>query len=227
MRSIQIGSFVLNGQLILYLSYGAAGWLMLQYRLRHMLERSLILSYATNAFWLWLIVWKGSFLIFHPIEVILQPMSLLYFDGGERGRWTASLVTVAYVWFRSSKQNMSIKMWIDIAAWFLFAGWLIYHMLLFAIGEEPTWFHAVNAVLTAVLLILLLVSQKASNKVERLITYGIWFSIGNVLLLFLVPDRPMWLFSFSKQQVIFLLVAACLTGWAWFDEKKQKGGSLG
>lgn len=226
MHSIQIASFVLNGQLILYLSYGAAGWLMLQYRLRHMLERRLILSYATNAFWLWLLVWKGSFLIFHLVEFIQQPISLLYFDGGERGRWTASLVTAAYVWYRSLKQNLSMKMWIDIAAWFLFAGWLVYHMLLFAIGEEPTWFHAVNAGLTAVILISLLVSQKGCDTRKGL-THAIWFSIGNVLLLFLVPDRPVWLVSFSKQQIVFLLAAACLIGWTWFEEKMQKGGSHG
>ncbi|MEX2460640.1 MAG: hypothetical protein WD469_04970 [Paenibacillaceae bacterium] len=224
MFSIQIGSFVLNGQLILYLSYGAAGWLMLQYRLRHMLERNIILSYVTNAFWLWLLVWKGSFLIFHFVEFIQLPISLLYFDGGERGRWMASLVAVAYIGYLFFKKKLSVKLWIDIGAWFTFAGFLVYHVLLLIIGEGPSWFHAVIAGFNAVLLISLLVYQKESDMLKGL-TNAIWFSIGNVLLLFLLPDRPLWLMSFSKQQFVFLLAAACFTGWSWLDLKMQKGCS--
>ncbi|KKC47798.1 hypothetical protein CA600_05270 [Paenibacillus sp. VTT E-133280] len=226
MQNIQIGSFVLNGQLILYLSYGAGGWLMLQYRLRGSLERRIYLSDAANAFWLWLLVWKGSFLIFYPIDVITQPMSLLYFDGGERGRWIASLVTASYIWYRTSKQNLSVKMWIDMGIWFTLSGWLVYHLLLLITGEESSLYHTANAGMTVLLLISLLVSQKGSDSGSGL-NHAVWFSIGNVLLSFLVADRPVWLLSFSKQQIIFLLAAACLTGWSWLDEKQQKGGPHG
>ncbi|MGN7471537.1 hypothetical protein [Brevibacillus composti] len=226
MHSIQIGSFVLNGQLILYFSFGAAGWLMLQYRLRNMPERGLILSCVSNAFWLWLIVWKASYLLFHPVEVIQQPVSFIYFDGGERGKWMASLVAVTYIWLKASKQNVPLKMWVDILITYAFAGWSACQVLLFMIGEEPAWFHAASAGLSAVLFMSFSFSSRGSDSPEGIV-YAIWFSIGHVMLWFLVPDRSMWLLSFNKQQLIFLLVATGLTGWAWLDEKVKKGGSHG
>jgi hypothetical protein len=226
LHSLQIGSFVLNGQLILFLSCGAAGWLVLHYRLGNIRERSLFLSLLSNAFWLWLIVWKFSFAIFHPFEVIAQPVALIYFDGGERGIWMACLVAAVYIWHRSSRQRLSIKMWIDLGIWFTFASWLVYHLFLLAIGEEPQWYHAANAGWSAVFLAFLLVSQKRLDT-SMVFIYAIWFFIGNVLLLFMVPERPIWILSFSKQQVMFIIIAACLAGWRWFDEKTKKGGAHG
>ncbi len=218
-----IGSFVLNGSLLLYLGIGAAGWLMLKYRFRSLPEGGPFLSCAMNAFWIWMLVWKGSFAVFHPVDFIRQPVSLLYFDGGERGRWAAALAAAAYIAYRSVKQKMSAAMWIEAGAWFSFAGWFVYHFLLWMFDQEPLWFHAVNAGLTAALLIALAVTHKDDAPFQ----YALWFSIGNVLLLFMVSDRPAWLLTFSKQQIVFLLAAASLTGWSWRNEKRRKGGAHG
>ncbi|MEK8127669.1 hypothetical protein WMW72_07030 [Paenibacillus filicis] len=162
MHNIQIGALVLNGQLVLYLIYGAAGWLVLQYRLRHRPERSVIVSYAGNAFWLWVIVWKASFVLFHLAEFIHQPVSLLYFDGGARGKWMASLIAAAYTGYRLSKQKLPMKVWIDIGAWFALGCWLVYHIFLLVLGEEPYGLYVVNAVVAAGLLIALWISRKGS-----------------------------------------------------------------
>ncbi|RXZ78843.1 hypothetical protein EBB07_25395 [Paenibacillaceae bacterium] len=129
MHSIQIGSYVLNGQLVLHLCYGAAGWLVLKYRLRKMPERALIMSYGFNAFLLWLLIWKGSFVLFHPVAFIEQPAALLYFDGGKRGWWAATLIAVLYFMFKSVKQRLSVKVWLDIGSWFFIGCLLIYYLL--------------------------------------------------------------------------------------------------
>ncbi|GIP32526.1 hypothetical protein [Paenibacillus sp. J2TS4] len=226
MYSIQIGSLVLNGPLLLYLSFGAAGWLMLRFGLRHMPERGLILSCAANAFWLWLMIWKGSFLILHPVEAIQRPASLLYFDGGERGRWLASLAAAVYVWRRASKQSLHPSRWINSLVLYFLAGWLVYHLLLFAFGEETHWIHAASAGLTASLLMSLLLSPKGVEARQGR-GHALWFLIGHAVLWFLIPERPIWFLSFSKQQIIFLLAAAGLIGWIWFDERMHKGGTHG
>ncbi|MFC4600268.1 hypothetical protein [Cohnella hongkongensis] len=223
MHNIQIGSFVLNGQLILHLSFGAAGWLMLRYRLRNMTEWRTILSVVTNAFWLWMIVWKASFLIFYPVEAIQRPAALLYFDGGERGEWVATMVAALYVWRKAVKLNILIPSWADILTVFLLAGWSAYQMLLFIIEREPGWFHGASSILSTALLITLLFSSKGSDLPQWSV-YAAWFSIGHVILWFWVSDRPIWFLSFSKQQIIFLFVAMVLTGWGQLKERKQRGG---
>lgn len=114
MNNIQIGSLVLNGQLILYLAFGAAGWLILRYRLRNMADRHTIMSIISNAYWMWVLVWKLSFLLFHPLEVLHRPAALLYFDGGARGAWVASLVVALYIWKNAAKLEGLISI---VAIW--------------------------------------------------------------------------------------------------------------
>lgn len=109
MHNMVIRSLVLNGELLLYLSFGAAGWLVLRYRFRHMPEKEKIMSSISNAFWLWIIVWKTSVFLFHPMEVIQYPLSLLYFDGGDRGIWIASLVVAIYIGRKGWKQSFSFS----------------------------------------------------------------------------------------------------------------------
>lgn len=228
MHSIQIGPFILNGPLLLSLSFGLAGGLMVQNRFRNRPEQGLMLNEVSKAFWIWVIIWKGSLLFFHPIETMQQPMSLLYFDGGERGRWLASLVILVYLLYRAlkHKNRISYSIWLETGVWFTFSGWFVYQMILFMVGESLSWFHALNAGMTAALLLSLAVSQSGSATQSSL-AYGLWFSIGNVLLLFFVPERSLWILSFSKQQLVFMLIAFSLAAGLWLEEKTKIGDSHG
>ncbi|MFB9755970.1 hypothetical protein ACFFNY_30710 [Paenibacillus hodogayensis] len=226
MHTIQIGTVVLNGPLLLYVLFGAVGWLIMKYRLREAAERDLILSCAANAFWLWLIVWKGSYMLAHPVEFIQQPMALLYFDGGTRGMWTASLVSAAYIGYRSWRRSLSIQMWLDLGVWLLFGCWFVYHSLLLAISGEAVLFHAASAALAAGCFILLVASQSRTDS-GKYVGYAVWFSVGNALLPFLVSDRPLRWLSFSTQQLVFMLAAVCLTGWSAYAERRKKEGTHG
>lgn len=95
MQNIQLGPFLLNGSLVLNLLFGAGGWIMLKLWGRIVTDRSetkTIAELLSNGFLLWLLIWKFSYLLIHPVEAVSEPMSLLYFDGGEAGGWIASLV---------------------------------------------------------------------------------------------------------------------------------------
>jgi hypothetical protein len=221
---IQIGSVVLNGQLILVLAFGAAGWLMLRYRLRNVPERELLLSWAFNAFLLWFIVWKAAYVLFHPAEAVRQPVSLVYFDGGERGEWLAGLTAAMYLGLKVRKHCIPFTTAFDHFAAFVLAGWTARKVLLLLTGTEPVWFHAAGAGFTAVLLVSLLLSSKRSDASAGA-AHVIWFSLGHALLWFLVPDRSMWLLSFNKPQLICLLAAAGLTGWVWLSGKGKRDES--
>jgi len=220
---IPIGSLVLNGQLVSYLLFGTASWLVLRYRLRNSPERGLILSLASNAFWLWLIVWKAGYVLFHPAEAARQPVSLIYFDGGERGEWLAGLAAAVYLGLKVRKHRMSVRAAFDHFAAFVFAGWTAREALLAVAGGEPAWFHAASAGFSAVLLVSLLNFSTRSDTPSG-VAHAIWFSLGHAFLWFLVPDRSVWFLSFGKPQLVFLLAAAGLTGWVWLDGKGKRGG---
>jgi len=224
-HTIEIGSFTLHAQLLLYLAYGAAGWLLLHYRFRLDQEREWVLSRATNAFWLWLLSWKVSYMLFHPVTVIKQPLSLLYFDGGERGIWVASLIALSYLGFHCWKRALAMRIWLSAGIWLVAGCWLVYHSFLLVWGEGAPLFHGLSAASAGgLLLCVMVVKNRASTSREA--WYAAWFFIASAGILFVDAARPLWLLSFSQLQIICLLAASLLLGLSWREGKRGEGRFL-
>lgn len=219
LRTLQLGSFVLNVQLLLYLAFGAAGWLVVRYRFRHAEQKDAIIAIAANAFLLWLVAWKGSQVLFDPSGVIRQPLSLLLFDGGEPGRYLASFSAAGYAGWRSRKERLAFGFVMETAFLYLLAGLLSSWMILLVIGTSPIWFYAAAAGIS-VLFLANFLYQLEMNRMPRWQVYGLWFSLTIVLLLFGNGERPLMVFSFSQQQIIFFIVAAGIIGWSWLDSAR-------
>lgn len=100
MSNLQIGSFVLNTELLVYLIAGIAGVLVVSRRCRGHSDKEKMTSIAWNTVFIWIIVWKGSLFLFDPKSVIDQPQSLLFFDGGTKGFWLATLTAIGFMVFR-------------------------------------------------------------------------------------------------------------------------------
>lgn len=224
MNNIQVGSLVLNGQLIFYFCFGTVGWLMLLYQNRNQRVKKEVVSALTNAFWLWLSIWKVSYLIFHPVEVIQRPFSLLYYDGGERGVWLATLAAVVYIWKATSKQKIKLMAWVYGLIIYMLTGYVASRILLLLIGTELIWFHLTSIVLTIVTLILLQATGVSNITAARKFVYVVWFCIGHIVLWFFISERQLWFLSFNKQQVFYLIAAAGLTVIDRLTDNKQKRG---
>ena len=108
MNTLQIGSFILSGTLLLVLLFGFAGWLGLRLLMRND-NREKLLATVSNGFWIWLVVWKFSYPLFHFEEFLAVPLSALYFDGGVRGFWLAGLLTAGYAGYRLRKLGLGWK----------------------------------------------------------------------------------------------------------------------
>lgn len=100
MPNIQVGTFVLNIELLIYIVSGIVGVFAVHYRQRKHPDRERIVSDAWNAVFLWILVWKGSLFLFDPASVIAHPLSLAFFSGGAKGLWLASLVAAAFLGLR-------------------------------------------------------------------------------------------------------------------------------
>lgn len=84
MTNIQIGSLVLNTELLIYLAAGVVAVFALQLRSKGHPLKDKIVSIGWNAVILWIVVWKGSLLLFDPMSVIRNPF-LCYFLVEEQG----------------------------------------------------------------------------------------------------------------------------------------------
>ncbi len=113
--NLQLGTTVLNIELLVYLIAGIVGAYAVRYRQRRHPDRERQTGDAWNAVFLWLLVWKGSLFAFDPAGVIAQPLSLLFFSGGTRGIWLASIVALAYLVLRNYRRAGS-KEAVKIAA---------------------------------------------------------------------------------------------------------------
>ncbi|WP_338751522.1 hypothetical protein [Bacillus sp. FJAT-52991] len=82
-------------------------------------EKDLLDVYGNTVF-LFIIVWKFSIIIFSFSMVIEAPMSLLYFNGGERGLWLAVMAALMYMAWKWSPQQWydGVKIWMMVIVLF-------------------------------------------------------------------------------------------------------------
>lgn len=125
MTNLQLGTLVLNAELLVALAAGLAGLLAVRLRFAGRGERDT--SPAWNAIGIWIAVWKGSLLLTDAAGVMRQPLSLLYYDGGTLGFWLASACGIAYLQYRYGRMDGRADAWRTTGAFA--AGWSAVYLL--------------------------------------------------------------------------------------------------
>lgn len=209
MYTINVGSFLLNGQILLFLAFGLAGWSFLRIYERKMKWGDELGSISFQAFLIWLLMWKGSLLILEPASVLQQPSSLIYFDGGVRGRWVATLSVLGYTLYQILKGRMSIRKSLEAATIFLLGGLSVYYFGLswFEWGENP-FLPALSILFFIVLLSFFF--AKGQILWVGLVERGLWLSLGLVAVRFMNIERNYIILSFDFVQLVYLAIAGVL-----------------
>ncbi len=209
MYTIQVGSFVLNGQILLFFAFGMAGWAALRSYERKMKWKYELGAISFQAFLIWLLVWKGSLLLWEPASVIQQPLSLVYFDGGVKGRWAASLSVIGYLFYHLIKRKMSFLMVAEAATIYLLGGLTVYDPgLSWFVPEQKLTLLATSALSILIVLSFLLAEGQIlwTGLVER----GLWLCIGLVAIGFLNSNRVSVFLSFDFLQIAGIAAAGGL-----------------
>jgi peroxiredoxin len=107
MSYLQIGSIIIRTEWIILFVVAIIGFATAGFRLHKYEHRKQMLDVIFNAFLIGLFVWKGSIAFFQPIEVINNPMALLYFTGGSKGVWLGLIVGAVYIAFQSRKYQLN------------------------------------------------------------------------------------------------------------------------
>ncbi|MCR8659190.1 TlpA family protein disulfide reductase [Paenibacillus endoradicis] len=154
MQNLQLGPLVLNMDLLIYLMAGIMGVLAVRIRSRGHSEKEILQSYAWNSVFIWMIIWKGSLLLFDPLSFIRNPQALLFFDGGSKGFWLATVVAVIYIGYR-----FKFKLGHRHAAAFtviMISGWtLLFSAAQLLLASSSQLLHYVILLLSILLLLLL------------------------------------------------------------------------
>ncbi|QMV41982.1 TlpA family protein disulfide reductase [Cohnella cholangitidis] len=115
MPNLQVGTFVLNMELLEFIVAGMIGVIAVRYRQRRHPERESTVSDAWSAVFVWLAVWKGSLFLFDPASVIDHPLSLLFFSGETKGMYLASVAACAYIGLRQYRR-LGIRQSVEVTA---------------------------------------------------------------------------------------------------------------
>ncbi len=207
--TIQLGSFVLNGQILLLFAFGAAGWTALWGYERRMKRDHALADVSIQAFLIWLLVWKGSLLLWEPASVIQQPLSIVYFDGGVKGRWAASFAVIGYLLYHLIKRKMSFLKVAEAATIYLLAGLTVYDLgLVWFIPEQKLTFLATSTL--SLLIVLSFQFTKGQILWTGFVERGLWLCIGFIGIGFLDFNRVTAFLSFDFLQIVGIAAAGGL-----------------
>jgi peroxiredoxin len=152
---IPIGPLMLNFGLVTFILSSVIAYFTVRYRLRTTNTHANISDKFLTALILGFFIWKFSLLLFDPITVIRYPMSLLYFNGGDKGLWLGIIISLLYVWKSSRKEEASLWVNIDVLITSLVAGSVPYNAMLLTLDNTNKLLHCVYICLAISILILI------------------------------------------------------------------------
>ncbi|WP_028551811.1 redoxin domain-containing protein [Paenibacillus sp. UNC451MF] len=146
MNTWTLGPLVVSGQVLIVAAAVVAAYAVMRLRLRSALPKGTGYERPFEAILIWFLIWKLSVILFQSQNVLNEPRTLLYFSGGVKGAWLATLLAAGYVWYKDRASPIR-AVYIDSWLVSIISGYTIYRMLEVAFLEGNITTNAVIAVL--------------------------------------------------------------------------------
>ncbi|MBD3921378.1 hypothetical protein H8B09_21595 [Paenibacillus sp. PR3] len=205
MYTVQAGPFVLNLEIAIYLIAGMLGMLGMRISMRQHEDKSKIAGFAMNAVLIWLLVWKGSLLLFSPSEVLSNLWSLIYYSGGEKGAWLASTLSASYMMIRLTQAGLGARRSGMLLTVMIFGWTSVYYAVQAMLLDESIMPHSLLASGTFLLFVILIVARTAEISLK---TIWLWYGLGRAAVSFMEPDERSVLYGFGAEQLVWLLFSS-------------------
>lgn len=108
--------------------------------------QTIILESISNSLLIGLFVIKFSLIIIEPKLVIKDPLSLLYFSGGELGFWLGVSIAIISFFRTTRKKNVPFPDSIDVFFYYTLFSFTIFHLI--SMFMNPGWEHILNLLFT-------------------------------------------------------------------------------
>ncbi|MFD0671271.1 redoxin domain-containing protein [Cohnella sp. GCM10027633] len=208
MYAFQLGSTVLNGQLLLYIAFGICGYLSLRYwpaRVNNDQTRQLQEA-AGSAFLLWLAVWKLSPLLIDYESTVSNFGSLLFLDGGAMGQLLAGIAVVVFAVYQANRRGWPLPLLAEGTIRYIAGGTAAYQAALLVIGIDPPLFPALTLGWTIAFATFASLRRRPGSAAGAM--PGAVYLIGLALLAFGSEHRLTIILSMSSLQWFCLALAA-------------------
>ncbi|MHB1405258.1 MAG: hypothetical protein ACYCV0_06680 [Desulfitobacteriaceae bacterium] len=221
-ETLQVGPFLLKTQWLVIILSALAGYFVVKYRLRRAgYPDKRIIETIENSLIIALMVWKFSLILFDPVSVVTNPLALLYFSGGEHGVWLAAVVVIFYFYYRLKKDQVSVWVYGDLLAAGFLAATAVYYMIDLVGNKQTVWVDGSEILIALLILLLFFWRSKEIGKPSVLNQVLLWFSLGQVFILFLNPLKQNDWWGFSQEQILYLSLAALCLSIDLVVEKKR------
>lgn len=163
-----------------------------------------------NALFIFLIAWKLSYSLFHPLNELAHPGNQLYFSGGFIGILLGCLVAFLYLAWRSNKENKRLCRFMDPGMISFLSGFCIYHALFVVLLQTNLLPSLIQVSLTLVLIIYAMTKIRKENSKPVWQLLVVWFSLVELFVSFLNHSANAGL-SLSLEQWTFILLAVLIS----------------
>ncbi|MNC41746.1 hypothetical protein D3C75_905230 [compost metagenome] len=150
-------------------------------------------------------------------------MSLLYFDGGDRGIGLAFVTSLAYVWFHTRQDHTSLSLNLDLASAGWIAGSSMYQLLFLSMDTSNMLFHILHLLLNGMLAFCLYANNRATLGMGKMSPCWMWYSIGMVGIFFVRESKSFIIAGFTKEQAVYIIIFLLALGFSnRLGQKKSK-----
>lgn len=208
MSTISLGPFMIRADILMFLLSAIAGYLVLKWRLRGREDSGWIFDTYINALIIGFIAWKFGMVVFDPVRTFQNPMSLLYFTGGDKGVLLGAALALAYVGFKLNRNRERTVPLIRAAALGFMTGGVVWHVFALVVSDSLELPALMQAVLFGIFSVWLW--KQYDSDVRSLLSIALWFSIGSVMIPFFEEDRNAVFAGFTSLQLAYAVLALIL-----------------
>jgi len=219
---LQVGPFLLKILWLIICLSAFVGYFVIKHRLQRAgYPDRRIIETIVNSLIIALVVWKFSLILFEPVTVVTNPLALLYFSGGEHGIWLAVVVASTYIYFRAQKEHVSIWVYGDLLTAGFLAASAVYYLIDLVLNKQMVLVYGSKIIISLLILLLIYRRSRKIDKPHHLNQALLWFSLGQVFILFLNPLKDNYWWGFSQEQILYLSLAVLCLSINWVAEKKR------
>lgn len=208
---IQLGPFIISVQWLVLAISGILVYIVLPLRLKAVQPLNKVVQETiVDLLMIIVFVWKFSLIIFEPVKVVNNPMTLMYFSGGIRGLLLALVIATTYLIYSSRKQGISVWSYVDFITAAFLSGTMIYNLVAAVLENQFVLFYGSRSLLAGLLLLWQIKRFSPISKPENLNQLLLWFSLGEILIShFKVPELTFnnLIWGFPQQQLLLYTLA--------------------